>query len=92
VAGWLNPSVRVGTVLSSLKTSSNNSDVDKLQPAGGLKANMLAYVLNKNGRPLMPCKPVKAKHLLKQGKAKVVKRTPFTIRLLWAKKTHSPSC
>jgi hypothetical protein len=30
VAGWLNSSVRVGSVLSSLKTSSNNSDVDLL--------------------------------------------------------------
>lgn len=31
----------------------------------------------------MPCKPAKAKHLLKAGKAKVIKRTPFTIKLLW---------
>lgn len=44
---------------------------------------MYVYVLNKNGKPLMPCKPAKAGHLLKAGKAKVVKRTPFTIKLLW---------
>lgn len=31
----------------------------------------------------MPCKPGKARRLLKQKKAKVVKRTPFTIRLLY---------
>jgi 5-methylcytosine-specific restriction endonuclease McrA len=31
----------------------------------------------------MPCKPAKAKHLLKAGKVKVIKRTPFTIKLLW---------
>jgi len=31
----------------------------------------------------MPCKPAKARHLLKTGKAKVIKRTPFTIKLLW---------
>lgn len=43
---------------------------------------MLVYVINKHGRPLMPCKPRKARILLKQGKAKVVKRTPFTIQLL----------
>ena len=30
----------------------------------------------------MPCAPQKARVLLKQGKAKVVKRTPFTIQLL----------
>lgn len=44
---------------------------------------MYVYVINKNGEPLMPCKPSKAKHLLKAGKAKVIKRTPFTIKLLW---------
>lgn len=44
---------------------------------------MFVYVINQNGIPLMPCKPAKAKHLLKAGKAKVVKRSPFTIKLLW---------
>ena len=32
----------------------------------------------------MPCGTIKAKRLLKQGKAKVVRRTPFTIKLLVA--------
>ena len=31
----------------------------------------------------MPCRPRKARLLLKQGKAKVVKREPFTIQLLY---------
>lgn len=44
---------------------------------------MYVYVINKNGRPLMPCSPAKAKHLLKAGKAKVIKNIPFTIKLLW---------
>ena len=44
---------------------------------------MVVFVLNRFGKPLMPCKPAKARHLLKAGKAKVVKRTPFTIRLLF---------
>jgi N6-L-threonylcarbamoyladenine synthase len=44
---------------------------------------MLVYVLNKNGNPLMPCKPRKAKILLKENKAKVIKREPFTIQLLY---------
>ena len=43
---------------------------------------MLAYVLTKHGKPLMPCKPAKARKLLNAGKAKVIKRTPFTIKLL----------
>lgn len=42
---------------------------------------MLVFVLNKHGKPLMPCKPRKARLLLKEGKAKVFKRTPFTIQL-----------
>lgn len=29
----------------------------------------------------MPCKPAKARHLLRDGKARVVRRTPFTIQL-----------
>ncbi len=41
------------------------------------------YVINKHGRPLMPCSPAKARHLLDVGKAKVKKRTPFTIQLVY---------
>ena len=41
------------------------------------------YVINKHGRPLMPCSPAKARHLLDDGKAKVKKRTPFTIQLVY---------
>ena len=44
---------------------------------------MLAYVLNHNGKPLMPCQAVNARILLKQGRAKVVRREPFTIQLLY---------
>lgn len=44
---------------------------------------MIVYVLNMHGEPLMPCKPRKARILLKEKKAKVVNRTPFTIQLLY---------
>jgi len=44
---------------------------------------MLAYVRNHNGKPLMPCKPQKARKLLTEGKARVVSRTPFTIQLMY---------
>src|SRR5690554_5746955 len=44
---------------------------------------LFVYVLNKHGEPLMPCSPRKARILLKQKKAKVEKRTPFTIQLLY---------
>lgn len=44
---------------------------------------MLVYVLNKEGNPIMPCKSQKARKLLKQKKAKIIKREPFTIQLLY---------
>ncbi|MEA1967798.1 MAG: RRXRR domain-containing protein [Thermodesulfobacteriota bacterium] len=42
----------------------------------------MVYVISKSGKPLMPCKPVIARLLLKEGKARVKHRTPFTIKLL----------
>jgi len=41
----------------------------------------MVYVLNIDGQPLMPCTESKARKLLRDKKAKVVKRTPFTIQL-----------
>lgn len=43
----------------------------------------LVYVINQNGHPLMPCKPSKARKLLRDGRANVKHRTPFTIQLRW---------
>ena len=42
---------------------------------------MYVYVINQHGQPLMPCRPQKARVLLKEGKAYAVKQVPFTIRL-----------
>ena len=44
---------------------------------------MRVFVLNKNGKPLMPTLPVIARLLLKEKKAKVVRKIPFTIKLLY---------
>ena len=44
---------------------------------------MVVYVLNKNNKPLMPCKPQRARKLIKEKKAKVVSYKPFTIKLLY---------
>ena len=41
----------------------------------------LCYVLNKYNKPLMPCSPRKARLLLKENKAVVIRKTPFTIKL-----------
>ena len=43
---------------------------------------MLVFVLNREGNPLLPTTPPRARHLLKSGAAKVVRRDPFTIKLL----------
>lgn len=44
----------------------------------------MVYILNKDGQPLMPTdRHGKVRKLLKSDKAKVVKRCPFTIQLLY---------
>lgn len=45
---------------------------------------MRVFVINQRKEPLMPTTQSKARKLLKEGKAKIVKRTPFTIQLLFA--------
>jgi len=40
------------------------------------------FVVNKNREPLMPCHPARARELLKNGRAKVLRHYPFTIILL----------
>ena len=45
---------------------------------------MLVYVLDINGHPLMPTKRFgKVRRMLRDGRAKVVQREPFTIKLLY---------
>lgn len=49
---------------------------------------MLVYVLKQNGQPFMPTERFgKVRRLLKEKKAKVVRREPFTIRLLYEPET-----
>lgn len=43
----------------------------------------MVYVLAKDGSPLMPCSNVIARLLLKQQRAKVKRREPFTIKLTY---------
>ncbi|MBA7528518.1 hypothetical protein ES705_20705 [subsurface metagenome] len=72
--------------VAGIKTSLNSPDAS-LTARGHAGQNLrvsVVYVLNKRGKPLMPCSPGKAKVLLKESKAKVAKRTPFTIQLTTA--------
>lgn len=50
----------------------------EVQPASG---NARVFVLDRKGDPLMPTTPARARQLLSSGKAVVVRRFPFTIRL-----------
>ena len=43
----------------------------------------MVYVISQDGKPLMPCSNPIARLLLKQGKAKVKSREPFTIKLTY---------
>lgn len=48
---------------------------------------MLVYVISNDGNPLMPTKRYgKIRRLLKNGQAKVLKRCPFTVQLLYETK------
>ena len=53
--------------------------------------SIMVYVLDiLTGQPLMPTdRHGKVKHLLKDGKVKVVKRCPFTIQLLYTTTTYT---
>ena len=44
---------------------------------------MNVFVVNQDGQKLMPCTPAKANKLLDAGRAKVIRRKPFTIQLNW---------
>ena len=51
---------------------------------------VMVYVIGQNGQPLMPTnRHGKVKHLLKSGKAKVVKRCPFSIKLLYSSTNYT---
>lgn len=52
----------------------------------------MVYILNEKGQPLMPTnRHGKVRHLLKEGKAKVIKRCPFTIQLLYSSTNYMQS-
>lgn len=65
--------------VASLKTCFNNPEVNQSQHTGSL--NDMVYVIGIDGRKLMPCTKAKAKKLLKNKRATVIKLYPFTIKL-----------
>ena len=70
-----------------VKTLSNGPEEHHSQHRGSFDLrvrNNIVYVLNMRGEPLMPTTQQKANKILKQDKAKVVCREPFTIQLKYA--------
>lgn len=65
--------------VADLKTSFNTPEVNLHQRTGERKA--IVCVLAIDGQRLMPCKPAKARKLIRDCKAKVYKMYPFTIQL-----------
>ena len=62
------------------KTNFNNPEVNqRLTNKQGLQPKV--FVLSFDGKPIMPTKPSRARKMLESGKAKVIKRIPFTIQL-----------
>ena len=47
------------------------------------------FVLGRDGKPLYPCHPARARRLLASGRAKVARHTPFVIRLIDRRAEHS---
>lgn len=52
---------------------------------------MKIYVISKNGKPLMPTTPARARKMLRDGKAKCICRTPFAIKLLYETTSYTQS-
>ena len=76
---------RVERLSASVDMISDNLCEEDLLPVKrerqDLRVPVYTYVLNMRGKPLMPTTARKARILLKNGKAKVIRRMPFTIQL-----------
>ena len=72
-----------GPLTTFPKGDSGPAKVRASHPKGlkGSNTQLKVFVLDKNSEPLMPCHPIRARHLLNSGKAVVALLIPFTIRL-----------
>ena len=67
--------------VAGLTTLDNDPDAALTPPRREKEDFLLVFVRNRHGKALMPCHAAKARQLLKAGRARVVKRTPFVIQL-----------
>jgi len=64
-----------------LKTFDNTLEENRPQHREGQTLSAKVYVISVGGESLMPTTPRKARILLNRGKAKVIRKTPFTVQL-----------
>lgn len=67
------------SVDSKVRTDNNLDGYQRYAKNQGLQPKV--FVLSIDDKPLMPTKPSRARKMLESGKAKVLKRSPFTIQL-----------
>lgn len=68
------------TAAEEAETGSGDAPAHEHVYTGGVGAGRV-FVLSKEGDPLMPCHPARARELLGKGRAVVARYVPFTIRL-----------
>lgn len=71
---------RAAMVAQAAENGSGDAPTHPPEYAGG-SGDSRVFVLSKDGHPLMPCHPARARELLRKGRAVVVRQTPFAIRL-----------
>lgn len=83
-AAVVGETVKVGDMTSPSNISEAHVTPQGAVPVTGRKSGRIVqhvFVLDTDRQPLMPCRPARAKELLKKGKAAVFRRYPFTIIL-----------
>ncbi len=65
-------------------------EVGRGNPSRGGSAPNRVFVLDRHGRPLMPCHPARARQLLRRHRARVHRLVPFVIRLVDRDGTATP--
>ncbi|WP_141205569.1 RNA-guided endonuclease IscB [Streptomyces griseorubiginosus] len=70
----------VAPAAEAAENGSGDAPAHDQSHAGGVGAGRV-FVLSKDGRPLMPCHPARARELLGKGRALIARQAPFAIRL-----------
>ena len=70
-----------GEIRRSAPDGGRHPDPEQSGKGGRVLTDPYVFVLDRDGKPLQPCRPGRARQFLKAGRAVVVRHTPFVIRL-----------